>query len=245
MADEPIRKYALCFLAVLFFLLLFLLNFAVQLIRKPAEVVGLFAKGSYKTSYQTWEAYEVLFKKHSTHIMTPQYLCAMAQVESGGNPLITPKWKWRWTSNIMQLYAPASSSVGLLQYTDATFKEAKQFCIHDHKVALAGPLSDFDSCWFNFLYTRLSPSDSIEMTSARLHYHIEQIMNQYGYTELSIKEQQKLGAVIHLCGLNNAKKFAERNFNFNAIPKCGDHDPAVYYGRIEIIMNSLLRMKAN
>ncbi len=59
--------------------------------------------------------------------MTPEFLCAMAQVESSGNPFASPKWKWQRTTDIKKIYAPASSAVGLLQYTNGTFKEAKQF----------------------------------------------------------------------------------------------------------------------
>ncbi len=239
MADEPIKKLLPYFFGVILILLIFISNFVLQIIRKPVELIGMFASNSYKSTHETWQAYEELFQQHSTPIMTPQFLCALVQVESGGNPLITPKWRWQWTTDLTRIYAPASSSVGLLQYTDATFEDAKRFCIHDHKVATAGPLSDFDSCWFNFLYTRLSPSHSIEVTSARLHYYIQQIINEHGQIDVPLRNKHQLGAVIHLCGVSNGKRFVERNFNFKAMPKCGSHDAALYYGRIEIIMNSL------
>lgn len=241
LSDEPMRKI-LPFLVIFgLFLILFLINVIYQLINKPAELFGLFASGSYKTTQETWDDYGRYFQRHSTDIMTPEFLCAMAQVESGGNKYATPQWRFRWTSNIANIYAPASSAVGLLQYTDATFKEAKRFCIHDHKVAVAGSLLKPDSCWFNFFYTRLSASDSIEMTSARLHYHINQILSDNGYAGVSLEKKQKLGAVIHLCGLSKGRIFVKNKFNFSAVSPCGGHHPAVYYGRIEIVMNSVKR----
>jgi hypothetical protein len=228
-------------LAIICVLLLFTLNFMVQLIKKPAELFGLFASGAYKTTAETWKDYGKYCEKHSTRIMTPEFLCAMAQVESGGNQFSTPRWRWRVTTDITQIYAPASSAVGLMQFTDDTFKEAKRFCIHDHKVVLQGNFFELDRCWLNFLNTRLSPSDSIEMTSARLHYYIEDILNDYGYSKTSLRNKQELGAVIHLCGVSKGKEFVRNHFRFDTISPCGSHNPAVYYGRIEIVMNNLKR----
>lgn len=223
---------------------LLFVNLIYQLVNKPAELFGLFVPDSYKTTQETWNNYGKYFKRHSTNTMTPEFLCALAQVESSGNRYATPQWRFRWTSDITRIYAPASSAVGLMQYTDGTFEEARRFCIHDHKVALAGRLFDFDSCWFNLFYSRLSASNSIEMTSARLHFHINEILNDCGYTVTSLKDRQKLGAVIHLCGRSKGRKFAETNFSFDAISPCGSHNPAIYYGRIEIIMSSLIRSQA-
>ncbi len=225
-------------------LLLLAANFIFQVFRKPSELIGLLRSGLYRTTGETWDAYGDLCRKHSTSIITPYFLCAMAQVESSGNRFATPHWRWRWTTDISKIYAPASSAVGLMQYTDGAFEEAKKFCIDDHDVAFRGRFFDMDSCWFNSFYTRLSASDSIEMTSARLHYHIEDIVEEYRYSHTSTRNMQKIGAVIHLCGLSKAKKFVKNHFDFGAISPCGSHSPAVYYGRIEIIMNALERIDA-
>ncbi len=208
------------------------INLIYQVINKPAELVGLFSSGSYKSSASTWKAYGDLFQEHSTAIMTPEFLAAMAQAESGGNPLVTPPWKWSLTTNIFKIYAPASTSIGLFQYTKPTFQDAKRFCIHNHKVALSGGFWEINSCWFNFLYTRILPSHAIEMTSARLHYYVKLITARIGQDETSLTNQQKLAAVIHLCGVQKGKRFAAAGFDFAAIPKCGSHNPRSYYRRI-------------
>ncbi len=239
----PVSKdYVAITVLIALFLLLFTSNLIFQLFRKPSELIGLLRSGVYKTTGETWDAYGELCRKHSTYIMTPHFLCAMAQVESSGNQFATPHWRWRWTTDISEIYAPASSAVGLMQYTDGAFEEAKKFCIDDHEVAFKGRFFDLESCWPNFFYTRLSPSDSIEMTSARLHYYIEDILEKYQYSHTSLKNKQKLAAVIHLCGLSKARTFVKNHFSFDAISPCGSHSPAVYYGRIEIIMNALERI---
>ena len=91
-------------------------NFVYQVVRNPAALIGTFSSSLYKSSRSTWESYHRLFKRHSTRIMTPEFLAAMAQVESAGNPLVTPKWRWRLTLDITRIYAPASTSFGLYQY---------------------------------------------------------------------------------------------------------------------------------
>jgi hypothetical protein len=214
-------------------------NFLYQVIKKPSELWTLFALGASKHISETWKAYEHLFKAHSTAIMTPEFLCALAQVESSGNPFITPKWRLDWTGGITHIYAPLSSAVGLMQYTDGTFEEAKTFCVRRHKVVKTGPWYELESCWFNAFYNRISPSHSIEMTSARLHYHVEKIIRQNAKSDISLWNKQKLAAVIHLCGLENGKKVAEHDFNLRAVSSCGDHSPLFYCSRIQTIMNRL------
>src|SRR5439155_8107829 len=39
-----------------------------------------------KTPPETWRQYEPIFRGHSTAVMTPAFLAALAQVEGAGNP---------------------------------------------------------------------------------------------------------------------------------------------------------------
>ena len=80
----------------------------------------------------TWAEYGELFEEHSTELVRPALLAALVQVESAGNPLARTYWRWRWSWNPLELYAPASSAVGILQITDGTLVEASRLCIHDH-----------------------------------------------------------------------------------------------------------------
>lgn len=211
-------------------------NWSYQVIQNPAILIALFSGKKYKSSNLTWKSYHSLFKEHSTEMMTPEFLGAMAQVESAGNPLIIPPWRWRLTTNIFRIYAPASTSAGLYQYTKPTFQDAKRFCIHSHQVALKGPLLNIRSCWFNGLYSRFWPSHAIEMTSARLHYYVKKILRKFNKKESSIANQQKLAAIIHLCGVRKGERFAKSNFRFHSVPKCGSH-------RTQTYVNSILRIQ--
>ena len=51
-----------------------------------------------------------------------------------------PPWRWRASTDPRQVYRPASSAVGMYQITDATFSEAKRYCIRDDAVLEEG-------CW--------------------------------------------------------------------------------------------------
>src|SRR5262249_61802004 len=103
-------------------------------------------------------------------------LAALAHAESQGDPLARTAWQWRWTWNPFALYAPASSAVGLFQMTDAAFAEGRRLCVHDHHVAHAGAWHDLHACWFPALYMRTVPGHAIEMTAARLHERLVQIL---------------------------------------------------------------------
>src|SRR3989441_4597209 len=144
------------------------INWAYQAIRKPTELFFPVSGALAKSPAETWRSYGPLFNQHSTAVITPALLAALAQVEGSGNPVARTYWRWSLARNPFKVYQPASSAVGMYQITDATFSEAKHYCIHDHVVVEDGPWFDASSCWFNILYSRVVPSHAIEMTSALL-----------------------------------------------------------------------------
>src|SRR5437867_2033786 len=129
-------------------------NWVYQTINKPTEVFFPLDNTLYKSPSETWRQYGSLFRKHSTAVITPELLAALAQVEGGGNPVARTYWRWRLTWNPLELYQPASSAVGMYQITDGTFQEATRYCIHDHRVVEEGSWRDPNSCWSNRLYSR-------------------------------------------------------------------------------------------
>src|SRR5437773_880370 len=139
--------------AVLILALWSAVNWGYQVIRKPTELFFPVSGALAKTPPETWRRYGRLFREHSTAVITPDLLAALAQVEGRGNPVARTYWRWRLTWNPFQLYQPASSAVGMYQITDATFREAKRYCIHDHVVVEDGP-------WYDVRSSRLTGSDA-------------------------------------------------------------------------------------
>jgi len=70
-------------------------NWMVQVARKPTEVFFPVSESFVKAPAQTWREYGPLFVKHSTTVITPQLLAALAQVESSGNSMARTYWRWR------------------------------------------------------------------------------------------------------------------------------------------------------
>ena len=68
-------------------LLLAAANWLFQLARKPSELFFPLDGALAKTPAQTWREYRTLFNEHSTALMTPELLAALAQVEAAGNPV--------------------------------------------------------------------------------------------------------------------------------------------------------------
>ena len=198
-------------------------NWVVQAWRKPAEMLFPVGQALAKAPAQTWHEYGPLFRLHSTPVISAELLAALAQIEGAGNPVARPQWTWRWSRNPFEWYRPASSAVGMFQITDAAFRDAKRYCIHDHAVAEDGPWHDFGSCWFNGLYTRLAPSDAIEMTSALLHRSVAATLAR-GPAAATLAQKQDLAAVIHLCGFARGEAFARRGFKPDPAERCGSHD---------------------
>ncbi len=211
-------------------------NACYQVARKPTELLGLLAPSARKTPAETWKAYRDLFREYSTPLVGPELLAALVQVESAGDPFATTSWRFRLTANPLQLYGPASSAVGLLQMTDATYELARRLCIHSHAVVRDGAWYDPRTCFLNALYSRPVPSHSIEMTAAYLHSTSEEILARPGIRSASPDERRALAAVIHLCGPQHGATFAARGFCPLRGERCGEHDLRSYLGRVRILV---------
>lgn len=219
-------------------------NFAYQAARKPSELLFPVSESLYKTPSQTWTVYGGLFEKHSTAVITPELLAALAQTEASGNPLARTYWRWALTLRPFELYRPASSAVGMFQMTDGTFAEARRYCIHDHRVVEDGPWHDWRSCWFNWLYTRIVPSHAIELTAAHLDRRVHEIVARHAEGYATLDQRQRLAAVVHLCGAGAAARYARRGFSFRPEERCGDHPAAAYVARVAALREVFAAQRA-
>jgi hypothetical protein len=208
-------------------------NVAYQVSRKPAELLGLVFRPAPLTPGETWSRYGAQFRAHSTDLVRPELLAALAHAESQGDPLARTGWQWRWTWNPFAVYAPASSAVGLFQMTDAAFAEGRQLCVHDHRVAHAGAWYDPHACWFPALYLRTVPAHAVEMTAARLHEHLVQILGAERAARIGVRSRERVAAVIHLCGPARAADFVRHGLRVLPGEACGAHDLGAYLARVE------------
>jgi len=216
------RKARFTVLAVGLLAVAFAVNWLVQVARKPTELFFPVSGVLNKTPAETWREYGPAFRAHSTAIMTPELLAALAQVEGAGNPLAQTYWRWRLTHQPFEVYRPASSAVGMYQITDARFQEARRLCIHKHIAT--------DDCWFNFLYMRTVPSHAVEMTSAFLDRAVQR-RNLKGAT---LQQRQDLAALIHLCG-ESVRLEAQR---------CGDHDARAYLAQVNAMKRAFRKLSS-
>ncbi len=219
-------------------------NWTYQLIRKPSELFFPVSGALAKTPAETWRQYEPLFREHSTAIMTPELLAALAQVEGEGNPIARTYWRWHVTSNPFDLYRPASSAVGMYQITDATFREARRYCIHRHVVAEEGPWHDVRSCWFNALYIRVLPTHAVELTAAFLDRSVASTLQRSRIVTATARQKQDLAAVTHLCGAGAGDAYARRGFRLTASQRCGDHDVGRYLAQVNAMKRQFVALSS-
>jgi hypothetical protein len=220
-------------------------NWIVQAVRKPTEMFFPVSGSLAKAPAETWRQYGPLFVKHSTAVITPELLAALAQMEGSGNPVARTYWRWRFSWNPFEVYRPASSAVGMFQITDGTFAEARHYCIHNHVVVEDGPWDDLRSCWFNALYTRVVPGDAVEMTAALLDRTVARTLDSNRITAASLQQRQNLAAVVHLCGGGVGNEYARRGFRFRAGQRCGDHDPRRYLAQVNLLKREFAGLAAS
>jgi hypothetical protein len=209
-------------MAAALLVVVFALNWVVQVMRKPTELFFPVSGVLNKTPAETWREYEPIFRAHSTAVMTPELLAALAQVEGAGNPVAQTYWRWRLTHQPFEVYRPASSAVGMYQITDARFREARRLCVHRHVAT--------DDCWFNFLYMRTVPSHAVEMTSAFL----DRAVQRRSAKNATLQQKQDLAALIHLCG-ESVRAGARR---------CGEHDVQAYLAQVNAMKRVFTRLSS-
>jgi hypothetical protein len=219
-------------LAVLFVVLFLAVNWTVQVVRKPSELFFPISRSFYKDPADTWRAYSKLFERHSTPIMTPDLLAALAQIEGSGNPIVRTYWRFSLTDEPFEIFRPASSAVGMYQITDGTFAIARRYCVHRHTVVEDGPWYDFKSCWLNALYTRTVPSHAVEMTAAYLDRGVSDLLARRPALRATLEQKQTLAALMHLCGAGAAEEYARRGLTLSAGQRCGSHDARSYVTRV-------------
>lgn len=223
----------------------FAANGVYQVIRKPSELFFPVSGALYRTPSETWAAYRSVFERHSTAVITPELLGALAQVEGSGNPIVRTYWRWSLTHEPFEVYRPASSAVGMYQITDGTFAEARRFCVRKHAVVEDGPWNDPHSCWFNSLYTRVIASHAVELTSAYLHHRVTRALSRSRITSATLGQKQTLAAVIHLCGAGAGERYARRGLRLTPAQRCGDHDVRTYVAKVNRLKGVFARLRAN
>jgi transglycosylase-like protein with SLT domain len=219
-------------------------NWTYQVLRKPTELFFPVSGALAKPPAETWRQYGPLFRAHSTATITPELLAALAQVEGAGNPVARTYWRWRLTWHPFEVYRPASSAVGMYQITDATFREARRYCVHSHVVVEDGRWYDVRSCWFNSLYTRVVPSHAVELTAALLDRGVAQALERQRIAAATAEQKQNLAAVIHLCGAGPGDAYARRRFRLAPGERCGDHDAGRYLAEVNAMKRQFVRLAA-
>jgi hypothetical protein len=226
------RVVQLSVLTAVFVALFLGVNWTYQVIRKPSELFFPISGSFYKDPAQTWRAYGRLFERHSTPIMTPDLLAALAQVEGSGNPVVRTYWRFSLTNEPFEIFRPASSAVGMYQITDGTFAIARRYCVHRHRVVEEGPWYDFKSCWLNELYTRTVPSHAVEMTAAYLDRGVTQLLGRHPARQATLEQKQTIATLMHLCGAGAAAGYVRRGLALAPGQRCGTHDARGYLVRV-------------
>jgi hypothetical protein len=212
-------------------------------VRKSSELFFPVSGVLYKTPAETWSRYGPIFRSHSTQAITPELLAALAQAEGSGNPLARTYWRWSFRLDPFEVYRPASSAVGMYQITDATFAQARRYCIRDHAVLQDGPWHALRSCWFNSLYTRTVPSHAVEMTSAYLDHTVRSTLLRGRIANATLQQKQRLAAVVNLCGAGAAEAYVRRGFRLLPGQRCGSHDARRYLARIDELQRTVASIR--
>jgi hypothetical protein len=97
----------------------------------------------------------------------------------------------------------------------------------------------------NGLYTRVVPSDAVEMTAALLDRRVAQTLERHRIAVTSLQKRQNLAAVIHLCGGAGGDAYVLRGFRLSAGQRCGDHNVRRYVAEVNLLKRQFARLAAS
>lgn len=205
-------------LYVKIFVAIFLINLTFHIYQNPIHIFSFGAKPFYKTAIETWRSYGETFQRHGDSRVTPELLAAIAQVESNGNPLAAPPWRLSFSTDLTQIYAPASSAFGIMQITKGTFETMQKIAREEGKPAP--------------ILTRLRSEDSILLSALHLRRSIQEIIGERGWDKLDRRRATQLASIIHLCGPEVGRRFVKINYRTERLSRCGSHWPEVYSNKV-------------
>jgi hypothetical protein len=81
------------------------------------------------------------------------------------------------------------------------------------------------------------------MTAAYLHQSVVNTLAAHRITKVSLAQQEKLAAVIHLCGLKRGETFVTRGFRATAGERCGTHSLQRYLIKVELMKKRFARLR--
>ncbi len=205
----------------------FSINFLVQLYRKPSETLSFFAFLHYKSPSETWSSYGSHFVASEKFGLEAELMAALAQKESSGSPWASPSWQFNFRPrNAFDLYRPASSAVGLFQFTRGTYQDVQKLCKNRDCPDLGWTLP-----------TRLAPGESIEKAAQNLHRELRRLDARGGAS------WTRLAPVVHLCGAAIAAKVHKQGLK--SVTRCGSHNLSAYLRDVEKLRRQFARYRGS
>jgi hypothetical protein len=81
------------------------------------------------------------------------------------------------------------------------------------------------------------------MTAAYLHRKVVELLAARRTATASLAQQQRLAAVIHLCGLKRGENFVARGFRSTTDDRCGTHSMRRYLIQIDLLTKRFARLR--
>jgi hypothetical protein len=81
------------------------------------------------------------------------------------------------------------------------------------------------------------------MTAAHLHRSVVDTLAAHRTPKVSLAQQQRLAAVIHLCGLKRGETFVTQGFRSTVGERCGTHSLQRYLNQVDLMRKRFARLR--
>jgi hypothetical protein len=134
----------------------------------------------------------------------------------------------------------------MYQITDAKYAQTRRQCLYDPD-GRRRAISSMDTglCWFDGVYTRVVPSQAVELAATSLDRDVATTLKRQRIKSATLQHKQDLAAVIHLCGAGAGEAYAGRGFRLTPGQRCGDHDVRAYLQRVNGMKRLFVQLARN
>ncbi|MFK8138140.1 MAG: transglycosylase SLT domain-containing protein [Bdellovibrionales bacterium] len=185
-----------------------------QIYQAPSVMFKPLEQYFMKTPKQTVSSYMKDFTRAENRKIEAEFLAAVVQQESSGNPLATTDWGFRWSLNPVNWYRPFSSATGAFQITRPTWQTYLRACKN-----LCDPPR-----WA----TRLSVGDSSALVS---NWYFKKLLENRLIGTRS-KRSRTFLSILHLCGQRRAERWLRNGHSLKKM-RCGYHRVSKYINSLE------------
>lgn len=210
-----------------------------QMLLRPYHVLAYVVDDPPRAMTGTWAAYQHIFYRFETEHLSATFLGVLAHELSSGQSWSVVPWHIQFSLKPWNMIRPLHDEFGIMQFSSASFEQALEFCLNDHRPVMRKSWYKWGGCAHNIIKTRGSVSHSVEVAAASMQWFIYHHVLAYD-RQHTLKDLRDVAVIRHLCGPQYGERFVQNEFNLEGIYACKGR---VMHDFLEVMHDSEFKLR--